>query len=107
MKQVSLDSAALAQDAALMTLKQLAAYLQVDPQTVSCLAREGKIPCHKIGSRQFRFHRSAVLNALLLYPAALSTPEELISEPIEGQPINTPSISRRRRLGPGRSRPSA
>jgi excisionase family DNA binding protein len=66
---------ALADDAVLMTLDQLAAYLQVDPQTVMRLTRQGKIPSHKVG-KQFRFLRSAVLKALLHQPRHRSPPEE-------------------------------
>jgi excisionase family DNA binding protein len=94
----------IAEDPALMTLDQLGAYLQIDPRTISRLAREGKIPCHKVGS-QFRFLRSAVLHALLLHPPTGSP--SIIDGSTQDDPIpnvtNTPRITIRRRLGPRRS----
>ena len=92
-----------AEDSALMTLSQLAVYLQVSPRTVMSLARNGKIPCHKVGSL-FRFHRSAVLHALLLHPTALSIPDE----PIPSKPVEIVVVRRGRLgvpLGPRRSIP--
>lgn len=82
----------LADDAALMTLDQLAAYLQVDPQTVMRLARDGKIPCHRVG-RQFRFLRSAVLQSLLQKSSDISITDVPIPKPVV-------IITRRRRFGP-------
>jgi excisionase family DNA binding protein len=83
----------LADDVALMTLDQLAAYLQVDPQTVMRLARTGKVPSHRVG-KQFRFLRSAVLRSLQHQPNPLFTPDEVEAQPSEGR------LTRRRRLGP-------
>ncbi len=87
---------ALADDAALMTLEQLAAYLQVDPQTVTRLAQSGKIPCHKVG-KQFRFQRKTVLLSLRYQPKDLP----ISADPIGGKAIPSEGIlTRRRRLGP-------
>lgn len=105
MEKTSIETPGLAEDPALMTLDQLAAYLQVDPRTVMRLAREGKIPCHKVGSL-FRFHRSAVLHALVLHPSPVAIlTEPTLDNPIRDKPLNTPIITRRRRLGPRRSIP--
>lgn len=42
------SSPCLAEDPCLMTLNQLAAYLQVSEATIKELVRERKIPCHKV-----------------------------------------------------------
>jgi len=42
-----------------MSIDQLAAYLQLPKSTLYKLVQEGKVPGRKLG-RQWRFHRSAV-----------------------------------------------
>lgn len=44
---------------AVMSIDQLAAYLQLPKSTLYKLVQEGKVPGRKLG-RQWRFHRSAV-----------------------------------------------
>lgn len=57
----------LSDDTCLMTLQQLAAYLQVTGPTVTALFKAGKIPCIRIG-KLVRFHRTTVIAALTLKP---------------------------------------
>lgn len=45
---------------ALLTLEQCSKWLQVDPKTLSPLAKRGKIPCIKVGS-SFRFHPRTIM----------------------------------------------
>ena len=82
----------LAEDSALMTLDQLSVYLRVDPQTITRLARAGKIPCYQVG-RQLRFMRSEVLRSL--HSSATSTTDTLLPAKPSGG-----ILTRRRRLGP-------
>ena len=44
---------------AVMSIDQLAAYLQIPKSTLYKLVQEGKVPGRKIG-RQWRFHRDSV-----------------------------------------------
>lgn len=42
-----------------MTIGELAGYLRVSKSTLYKLAKEGKLPGHKVG-RHWRFHKAAV-----------------------------------------------
>ena len=44
-----------------LTVKDVAEYLKIDKRTVYKLAKEGKIPCSKIG-RQWRFSRIQIVD---------------------------------------------
>ena len=46
---------------ALMTVKDLADYLNVHPSTIYRMLRKNELPCFKIGS-DWRFHRAAIDN---------------------------------------------
>lgn len=47
------------QDDRVLTIDELSAYLKIAKSTLYKLAREGKLPGHKVG-RHWRFHREAV-----------------------------------------------
>jgi excisionase family DNA binding protein len=49
---------------AYLTTRQLAERLQVSTNTVCRLAREGRIPCHRVGHRTLRFVAAEVDAAL-------------------------------------------
>ncbi len=42
-----------------MTVEDIATYLRIPKSSVYKLAREGRIPCQKVG-RHWRFHREAI-----------------------------------------------
>lgn len=42
-----------------MTVSEVASYLRIPVSSIYKLAREGKIPCQKVG-RHWRFHREAL-----------------------------------------------
>lgn len=44
---------------AVLTIKELSAYLKVPQSTLYKLVREGKIPSQKVG-RHWRFHKEAI-----------------------------------------------
>jgi excisionase family DNA binding protein len=52
-------SAARSDSQAVMSIDQLAAYLQLPKSTLYKLVQEGKVPGRKLG-RQWRFHRRAI-----------------------------------------------
>ena len=62
-----------------MTIDQLAAYLQIPKSTLYKLVQDGKVPGKKIG-RQWRFHREAV-DAWLAHGANLSASENILRVP--------------------------
>ncbi len=82
---------ALSDDAALMTLEQLAAYLQVDPQTVTRLTRQGKIPYYQVG-KQFRYMLSEVLRSLQHQPSTSPIPDTSASKPAGIESRQRPSM---------------
>ena len=43
----------------IMTIEEVAVYLKIPKSTVYILAKEGKIPCQKVG-RQWRFHKEMI-----------------------------------------------
>ena len=43
----------------ILTITELSIYLKIPRSTLYKLAREGKVPCQKIG-RHWRFHRDAI-----------------------------------------------
>ena len=43
----------------IMTLDEVSGYLRIPPSSLYKLAREGKIPCQKVG-KHWRFHREAL-----------------------------------------------
>jgi excisionase family DNA binding protein len=47
------------QDHPVMNVSEVADYLRIPLSSIYKLAREGRIPCQKVG-RQWRFHRSAI-----------------------------------------------
>jgi len=51
-------------DGTYLTTRQLAERLQVSPNTVCRLARQGRIPCHRVGHRTLRFVAAEVDAAL-------------------------------------------
>ncbi|RME06390.1 MAG: DNA-binding protein [Deltaproteobacteria bacterium] len=46
-----------------LTVRDVAEYLKIDKRTVYKLAKEGKIPCSKIG-RQWRFSRKQIMELI-------------------------------------------
>ena len=50
-------------DREVLTVEQAAALLQVNPETVESMAREGELPARKVG-REWRFARAALLRWL-------------------------------------------
>lgn len=59
----SADPDKVANPAPLLTVSEVAAFLQVNPATVYRLADSGRLPCVRIG-RALRFERSALLDRL-------------------------------------------
>ena len=57
-----------AQHPDVMTIDELAAYLQLSKSTLYKLAQEGKVPGQKVG-KHWRFHKEAVDNWLMERPA--------------------------------------
>jgi len=43
----------------IMTIEEVAVYLKIPKSTVYILAKEGKVPCQKVG-RQWRFHKEMI-----------------------------------------------
>ena len=52
-----------------LTIEELSAYLKIPKSTLYKLAREGKVPCQKIG-RHWRFRKEAIDRWLEDLPAA-------------------------------------
>lgn len=46
-------------DLEIMTLGEVSAYLRIPPSSLYKLAREGKVPCQKIG-KHWRFRKAAI-----------------------------------------------
>ncbi|MBN1459788.1 MAG: helix-turn-helix domain-containing protein [Armatimonadetes bacterium] len=42
-----------------LTIEELAAYLKIPKSTLYKLARDGSVPCQKVG-KHWRFHKSAI-----------------------------------------------
>ncbi len=49
-----------APDSALMTVEEVAAYLQLKPETIRNLTRRGELPGFKVGSRRLRFRKAEI-----------------------------------------------
>lgn len=48
----------------IMDLKQAAGFVGIHPKTLARRAKEGKIPYHKIGTREYRFFKSELRESL-------------------------------------------
>ena len=68
-----------------MTVKQIAEYLQIDPQSVYKMAQRNKVPCTKIAG-QWRFKKS-IIDEWLTKKISKHEAVELFEKPvkIEGQ----------------------
>ncbi len=47
-------------DIALMTVEEVAAYLQLQPETIRAMTRRGELPGFKVGSRRLRFRKADI-----------------------------------------------
>jgi excisionase family DNA binding protein len=68
---------------AVLTIDQLAEYLQIPKSTLYKLVQDGKVPGKKVG-RQWRFHREAV-DAWLVQGPDLSEGDGSLGEKQEGK----------------------
>ncbi len=49
-----------APEVALMTVEEVAAYLQLKPETIRAMTRRGQLPGLKVGTRRLRFRKTDI-----------------------------------------------